>query len=100
MSRREIVLLVSRAIALLQITMALIDSFINLPEQALLLSQHIRLLNVFPGSHIPVLPIAWVPIIFTLLRIAALWFLAVLFWKCGPMIQGLLLYTKSEENQF
>jgi hypothetical protein len=97
MSRREMVLLVSRAIALLQITMALIDSFINLPEQALLLSQHIRLLKAFPGSHIPILPLTWVPIIFTLLRIAALWFLAVLFWKSGPTIQGLLLPAESQE---
>lgn len=51
MSRREIVVLVSRAIALLQIIVALNASFVNLPINVFLLFQRMEL------SHVGLFPI-------------------------------------------
>ncbi|HZY64186.1 MAG TPA: hypothetical protein VFE38_16835 [Edaphobacter sp.] len=99
MSKREIVLLASRVIALLQITTALIDSFINLPEQALLLSQQIRLYHAVSAIHIPPSSIQWIPITFTILRIALLWLFGVLFWRCGPMIEQLFTFVGDNREE-
>ncbi len=98
MSRREIVLLVSRAIALLQIIAALIDSFIYLPQQVFLLSQRMKLTNAFPGTHAVLGPVAWVGIVSSLVHIVALLVVAVLFWRCGPMIERLFLPADSMDE--
>ncbi len=96
MSRREIVLLVSRAIALLQIIPALISFFTNLPEQLFVLSQSTRLQSSLPGH------ISWLPemgFIHTFVRLAVSLLIALLFWQCGPMIERLLLPAGNEQTQ-
>jgi len=99
MSRRDIVLLVSRAIALLQIIVALNDSLVNLPVQVFVLSQRMKLSHAFPGTHMALLPIEWTGIISNLAHILVLLVAAVLFWRCGPMIEGLLLPASNTHEE-
>jgi hypothetical protein len=98
MSRREIVLLVSRAVAILTIITALINSFINLPYQAFLLSQQIRWQNAYSSSHIHVAQFQWIGFGISLTRIAALLLVAGLFWRCGPRIERLFLPAETQEK--
>jgi len=93
------VLLVSRAIALLQILVALNDSLVNLPVQVFVLSQRMRLGHAFPGAHVALLPIEWTGIISSLAHITVLLVAAVLFWRCGPMIERLLLPASGTNEQ-
>jgi len=91
MSRREIVLLVSRAIAILQLIAALLDAFLYLPQQAFYLSQQLHMRSLFPQAqnHLP--PTIWIGIIITVVRIVALFIVAAIFWNCGPTIERMLL---------
>ena len=98
MSRREIVLLVSRAIALLQIIAALIVSFISLPVQVFLISQRFNLRQASPATNVGLSPMEWMPIISTLAHIGVLLVVAVLFWNCDPMIERLLLPAGSGQK--
>ena len=95
MSRREIVLLVSRAIAILQLIAALLDAFLYLPQQAFYLSQQLRLQSAFPQAHTHMPPYLWIGVIVTLARIAALLIIAAIFWNCGTTIERLLLPSGS-----
>lgn len=99
MSRREIVVLVSRAIALLQIIAALMTAFISFPEAVVYLFQRIQLNHSILGTHVVVLPIEWTGIIATFARIAILLVVAALFWRCGPMIERLLLPESSPNEE-
>jgi len=99
MSRREIVLLVSRAIALLQLITALLDAFITLPQQLFFLSQQLRMESQFrANSNFPQMqhhlsPIAMTGLAVTVVRIVALLIIAAVFWNCGPTIERWLLPT-------
>ena len=90
MSRREIVLLVSRAIAVFQGIAALMETFIYLPQEMFLLTQRFMLHETYPGAHTGLSQFEWIGLIFGLLRLGILVLLTVLFWKCGPMIERLL----------
>jgi len=98
-SRREIVLLVSRAIAILQLIEALMYSFFSLPPailsfRALVLREH------FPNSFRPQLDtVQDTEILLMLGRIAVQLLIAWLFWNCGPSIERLLSpKTKEDSN--
>ena len=97
MSRREIVVLVSRAIALLQIIAALMIVIISLPEEVVYLSQRIQLNHSLLGlgTHSLVLPSAWPGIIATFAHMGILLVIAAFFWRCGPTIERLLLPESS-----
>ncbi len=95
MSRREIVLLVSRAIALLQLIAALIDAFLYLPQQAFVLSQQLHLQSRFPSNDHLMSPMFWIGPALSIVRIVVLLLIAALFWNCGPMIERWLLPTGS-----
>ena len=95
MSRREIVLLVSRAIAILQLIAALLDGFLYLPQQAFYLSQQLHMRTMFPGAQNHMPPTIWISVIVTLIRIAVLLIIAAIFWNCGPTIERMLLPSGS-----
>ena len=104
MSRREIVLLVSRAIALLQIIAAVVDGISSLPTQAFLLYRQSTMLAALPAinrmpSHVlGVAPLLGMGLLTALLRIGLLLFAATLFWNCGPAIERVLSPTPEHSN--
>jgi hypothetical protein len=89
MSRREIVLLVSRAVAVLTIVTVLNDLLAELAFWGRLLTREI----IFHGtqSAVHTAEIQWTGVILSVVRILALLFIAGLFWTCGPKIEGFLL---------
>ena len=91
MSRREIVVLVSRAIALLQIIPALMSLCFSLPQQLYLIRQAPRF------QHTP--PWEWEAITIELLRIVVQLAIGALFWRCEPMIERLLLPVENAPEQ-
>jgi len=97
MSRREIVVLVSRAIAILTIIAALNDLLINVRFWVLLLSQQMRLQSMNLPMHIGA-GIAWTEVIFSLARILVLCVIAGWFWMCGPTIERIFLPTGTQER--
>jgi hypothetical protein len=95
MSKREIVLLVSRAVAMLTIITALIDLFINLPYQMFLLYHQLHIWQTpYSSTHFPV----WAGFIVGNMRVAALFIVAGLFWRCGPTIERLFLPAETQEQ--
>lgn len=100
MLRREIVLLVSRAIAILQLVPALIELFFGLPQQIyLLLWPILRTRATYAGtdSHTLFINTLRFPALgFSLARTATEFFVAWLFWNCGPTIERYLLPAGSE----
>jgi hypothetical protein len=103
-SRREIVLLVSRSIALLQIIAAVVDGISSLPTQAFLLYRQSTMLaalpsiNRMPGPVFGVAPLLGMELLTALLRIGLLLFAATLFWNCGPAIERMLSPTREHSN--
>ena len=95
MSRKELVLLVSRAFALLLITWALVE-VTYLPERLFALSHHLS------QSSVLVTHDYWsiyylIITVFLVLRVLALFLAAALFWRCGPRVEA--LFSLKEENQ-
>lgn len=86
MSRREIVLLVSRAVAVLVAIPALFTLLLGIPQQVWILSQTIRMEGslLTPQTH------ALVGIAISVVRIVVESLIALLFWRCGPTIERLL----------
>jgi hypothetical protein len=103
MSRREIVLLVSRAIAILQLITALMELIIGVPQQIyLMLWPILRAQAAYPGvaTHIDfVSTLRYTTLGFTLTRVAAQFIVAWLFWNCGPTIERFLLPAGSEPEE-
>jgi hypothetical protein len=89
MSKREIVLVVSRAVAMLTIITALNDLLADLAFWGRLLTRQM----IFHGTDAAVhtAEIQWTGVILSVARILALLFIAGLFWTCGPKIEGFLL---------
>jgi hypothetical protein len=94
MSRKETVLLVSRAIAILMSIPAVMELFLGVPQRMWLLSQNSR-----PGAQAYILRMQGEGIIFSLVRIAALLLIAMLFWRCGPAIERFLLPAGSDQKR-
>jgi|HubBroStandDraft_4_1064222.scaffolds.fasta_scaffold1662098_1 hypothetical protein len=95
MSRREVVLLVSRALALLFISSALIEGT-YLPERLFAFSHYVKQSSVvvgpnFSSNYYLVLTGCLV------LRILAYSLAAALFWKCGARVEG--LFSTPQESQ-
>ena len=96
MSRREIVLLVSRAIAILTAIEALIH-LSNLPYQVLIMArQYLRSLHGGPQNYL--VPEECTVIVLILVRVTGLLLIAALFWNCGPTIEHALLPKGTQET--
>ena len=98
MSRREIVLLVSHAIAALQLISALFVVLFSLPQQIFILAQAIRMSQNlrYPSSGtFQINSSQWMSLAFTLGRIILMLGVAALFWKCGPSVERFLLPTET-----
>jgi hypothetical protein len=95
MSRKEVVLVVSRAFALLLISSAFVE-VTYLPERLFALSHHLSQTSVFVAHDY------WssyysITTVFLVLRILALLLAAALFWRCGPRVEG--LFSPQQESQ-
>jgi hypothetical protein len=95
MSRKEIVLLVSRAFALLLISWAFVE-VTYLPERLFALSHHLSQSSVFVANDY------WsryysIITLFLVLRMLALFVAAALFWSCGPRVEA--LFSPQQENR-
>lgn len=95
MSRREIVLLVSRAIAILTIIPALVELLISLPYRMFTIYQQMNLQGRYP-SHPGVNQLPWTLLMASLPRVIALLIIAIFFWRCGPMIERFFLPPGTE----
>jgi len=94
MSKKEIVVLVSRAIALLQMIAASVDFLSSLPFQIYYRYQEWLQSENFPSIHV-----AWMPLIATAVRISAFLLIAKLFWDGGPTIERFLSPSPQESEQ-
>lgn len=91
MQRREVILLVSRALALIQLITAFLDAT-YLPERFLSLIHHSRenaTMSLPAGEY-------WqtyyqLEIVTLVVRVGALLMLSILFWNCGPWVERTLL---------
>jgi hypothetical protein len=103
-SRREIVLLVSRAIALLQIIAAVVAGVSSLPTQIFLFYRQSTIVAALPATSRmprPILsaaPIFGMGLLTALLHIGLLLFTAALFWNCGPAIERMLSPNPEPSN--
>jgi hypothetical protein len=95
MSRRELIVLVSRAIAILQLISAILDAFISLPLQGYLAMQRAQMQsqmridsNFSISQHLS--NALWIGLSTTILRIVVLLVIAAFFWNAGPTIEGWL----------
>ena len=96
MSRREVVLLVSRALAVVQIMSAL-EEISYLPDRLILLWHQIgpaRFLNL--SSYFSIYEVE--STLALILRISLLLLAAYVFWNCGPKIERFLLPTSADQQ--
>jgi hypothetical protein len=90
MSKREIVVLVSRALAVIQIMSALLEMS-YLPERVIIFAHRITLSRFLGLSSIYEIEAT----LALILRITVLLLAAYLLWKCGPKIERFLLPPSS-----
>jgi hypothetical protein len=95
MSRKEIVLLVSRAFAVLLISWAFVE-VTYLPERLFALSHHLSQSSVLM-AHDYWSSYYLIVTAFLVLRMLALFLAAVLFWRCGPRVEA--LFSPQQGNQ-
>ena len=94
MSRKEIVLLASRAFAF-YLTAWGISDVTYLPERFLALFHHMSQQSVLaPQNYLRNYYLLLTG--FTVVRIVGLFFAASLFWKCGPRIEA--LFSSKQDN--
>ncbi len=100
MSRKEAVLLVSRALAIIQFVAALLD-ISYLPERFVSLSHYERIGSIVAATETDSYfqALGRVGIAFMLVRIAGLLVLAVIFWNCGPWFETVLLPKRDRKDQ-
>jgi len=96
MSRKELVLVVSRTLSLLLIAWALAE-MTYLPERLFSLSHHVSERSVLASEDY------WtrysvIITVFLVVRIIALFVAALMFWKCGPRVQT-LFFPQSEASE-
>lgn len=100
MSRKEAVLLVSRALAMIQLVTVFIE-ITYLPGRLWYLYEYARLTGtwfVF-GSNSLNTSREQLETAFLFARIAGLLFFAFLFWNCGPWIERVLLPGQEVQDQ-
>jgi hypothetical protein len=99
MSRKEAVVLVSRALAVIQFITALLDISV-LPERFISLHHYAHIFNSIGASETTTYYLTYdrVEIAFLFARIACLLTLTLVLWNCGPWVERLLL-PKIEEQQ-
>jgi hypothetical protein len=99
MSRKEVVLLVSRALAIIQFVTALLDTA-HLPEWLVSLHHHESLIAAAGISDADVYWRSYdqVAIAFLLARIASLLVLTLVFWNCAPWFERLLLPKRETKD--
>jgi hypothetical protein len=99
MSRKEVVLLVSRALAAIQLISAFIEAT-TLPDRFVSLHHYSSLIDAGVGTQGAYYFKSYdeVSIAFNLARIAGLLIFALVFWNCGPWVERFLLPTKNEET--
>ena len=95
MSRKEMVLLVSRAFALLLISWAFVE-VTYLPERLFTLTHHLSQSSVLV-AHDYWSSYYLIVTVFLVLRVLALFLAAALFWRCGPRAEA--LFSPQQENQ-
>jgi len=95
MSRKELVLLLSRAFALLLITWAFVE-LTYLPERLFALSHHLSQSSVLV-THDYWSSYYLIITGFLVLRMLAFFLAAALFWRCGPRVEA--LFSPKQENQ-
>jgi hypothetical protein len=95
MSRKELVLLVSRAFALLLITWALVE-VTYLPDRLFALFHHLSQRSVLAardyGSTYDLILTGS-----TVVRMLALFLAAAVFWRCGPRVEALFSPQGNQE---
>jgi hypothetical protein len=95
MSRREIVLLVSRAIAMVLVVPSLISFVLSIPTQILTASM---LHSYSSPTTANLFRMQGLSLLANLLGLGLHFFAAMLFWQCGPMIERMLLPAGSAES--
>ena len=97
MSRKELILLASRALALLLACWAMVE-LTYLPQRILELSQHLSQRSVlatygYLSSYYLFLLLS------NVLRMLAMFAAAVAFWKCGPRVEALFTSRQSDDQE-
>ncbi len=90
MSREEIVLVVSRALAVMQAAYALVD--VTYVPAYLVSANHYAAAEGYLGT------IHRIELVAMLICIVGLSILSWLFWRCGPWVTGLLLPAPAETS--
>ena len=90
MTRDEAVVLVSRALAIIQLVTAAIE-VTYLPERILSVAHYARLGNGLSSTADYFLRLDVIELCGYLVRIPSLLLLALIFWNCGPWIARVLL---------
>jgi hypothetical protein len=88
-SRKEIVLLVSRALALTQAVYALVD-VTAIPERVIWLIYRLRLHSVLEPKPLTSEP-EFYSLVLNIVRLVIISTASILFWRCGPRIANWLL---------
>jgi len=88
-SRKEIVLLVSRALALTQTVYALVDAT-SIPERVIWLMYRLKSHSVLESSTLAGEP-EFYTLVLNIVRLIIISTAAILFWRCGPRIARWLL---------
>jgi hypothetical protein len=105
MSKREIVLLVSRAIAVIQLISVATTVLTILPRQILMLFQYQSQIRgvLAMGARMSPSSMAlfniWQGLGFSLLQILVQLLFAFAFWKCGPTVERLLLPAEETKEE-
>jgi len=94
-SKKEIVLIVSRAFAVLLISWAFVE-VTYLPERLSALSHHLSQ-NSVSVAHDYWSSYYLIVTAFLVLRMLALFLAASLFWRCGPRVE--VLFSPQQGNQ-
>ncbi len=88
-SRKEIVLLVSRALALTQMLYALVDAT-SIPERVIWLVYRLKAHSVLQSNTLAGEP-EFYSLVLNIVRLIIISTAAILFWRCGPRIARSLL---------
>ena len=100
MSRKEAVLLVSRALAMIQLISAFLE-ITTLPDRLVSLNHYTSRINAsraIPSDYY-FKSYDQVGIAFMFARIAGLLIFAFIFWNCGPWIERVLLPKPERQDQ-